>query len=159
MPSSASKKIVNEEFSTAPMADLSNKIGYQVRRAHAKSKSIFEALFSDFGIAPGQYGILKLISNNPNSIQKDIAQLAGIDATSIVPVVDKFEKNGWIRRRRDKADRRQIVLSMSKAGQEFLKRLDRRIRSHEQTLTRDLCEKERHLLIRLLSKITSIPVD
>lgn len=141
------------------MAGLSGRVGYQLRRAHSKSNELFIELLSGKGIAPGQYGVLKIISLNPARSQKEIAAIAGIDATTLVPTVEYLERQGWIDRQRHSADRRHVVLSTTPAGERLLKKLEVLIEMHEERLTRQLSPEDRETLVRLLAVISEVEAE
>ena len=103
---------------------LEHLIGYQIRRANGRSIALWEALLVGRGVAWGQYSILKIISVNPGLVQKEIAAIAGVDPTTVVPVFKHLEKADLVERTRSSIDARQVYVTLSKKGEKLLKRVD-----------------------------------
>jgi DNA-binding MarR family transcriptional regulator len=132
---------------------LPQLLGYQIRLAQ-------RAVFADFAeamgaeeISPGLFGMLVIIESNPGLKQTELAQAAHLDRSTIVPVVDKLEARGLVARRTSNEDRRANGLWLTEPGAALLRRLKRRVSSHERRLTRNLTAQERAQLVELLSKI------
>lgn len=142
----------------ADYGDLPRKVGYQLRRAQAASHELLIPLLASLGVAPGHYSILKIIALNPGHMQKDIAVLAGLDATTIVPIIGRFQKRGWISRERTAPDRRHVTIKITAEGKRALRQLDRRIARHEGILLQHLTEQERATLLELLTRISKVPL-
>lgn len=155
-PSGAKSRATEREVPESVLSDLTRRIGYQLRRAHGRSNELYVQLLGKEKVAPGQYGILKIISLNPGRIQKDIAAIAGMDSTTLVPIVEILERRGWIDRVRDPADRRNLVLSVTAAGTKAVGKLDKLIEAHEDELTRALSTDEQKMLLLLLAKVSGL---
>ena len=132
---------------------LPQLLGYQIRLAQ-------RAVFADFAeamgaedISPGLFGMLVIIESNPGLKQIELAQAAHLDRSSIVPVVDKLEARGLVARRTSDEDRRVNGLWLTEQGGALLRRLKRRVATHERRLTRNLTPRERAQLVALLGKI------
>jgi DNA-binding MarR family transcriptional regulator len=67
--------------------------------------------------------------------------------------VDKLEARGLVERRASSTDRRVNGLWLTDAGGALLRKLKRRVASHERRLARNLTERERAQLVELLHKI------
>jgi DNA-binding MarR family transcriptional regulator len=137
---------------------LEHLIGYQIRRSNGRSIALWEALLVGRGVAWGQYSILKILSVNPGLVQKEIAAVAGVDPTTVVPVFKHLEKAGLIERTRSAVDARQVYVTLSKQGEKLLKRVDPLVQVHDRELTSELSLEERQLLLNLLAKISKLPV-
>ena len=132
---------------------LPQLLGYQLRLAQ-------RAVFTDFAeamggeeVTPGLFGILVVIEANPGLKQTELAQAAHLDRSSIVPAVDKLEARGLVERRASPVDRRVNGLWLTGPGGALLRRLKRRVATHERRLTRNLSERERAQLVELLRRI------
>lgn len=134
-----------------PLPDL---IGYRIKRAYAYSVQTFTDLFEDLGLAYGQYSVLLLIGLNSGLSQLALAEAAGLDGSTIVPITNRFVKLGWIRRLRRREDRRIYSLRMTTQGEAILERARTLLKVHEDDLGSTLTNRERSTLLNLLSKIT-----
>lgn len=115
-------------------------------------------MMKDVDLAPGQYSVLLLIGLNPGLSQMDLAAATGLDGSTLVPITNRFEKLGWIRRARRSEDRRFYSLRVTPAGQAVLDNARPIIDAHERQLVSRLTERERHTLIDLLTRISEYPV-
>jgi DNA-binding MarR family transcriptional regulator len=114
---------------------LPNLLGYNVRRAHM-------ALWRDFNrtvgagiVRPGIFSMLVLIDENPGIAQIEVAVQLAIDKATIVGLIRLLQKQGWIERRRSRADRRRQDLYLTAQGRHELATLRREMLEHEARFT------------------------
>ena len=130
--------------------DLSNLVGYRLRRAQQELFRDFAASIPD--LSPGRAGLLMLIEANPGLTQSRLAQAMALDRSTMVGVLDALEARGWVERRKGK-DRRTNGLWLTRAGRTLLARVKRRIADHEARVTACLSHAERERLLALLTKL------
>ena len=70
----------------------------------------------------------------------------------ITRLVDRLEKQGWVERHRDAADRRIVRVRITQAGLRRLKGLDKRVERMNRDLLGHLEKSERSTLIALLER-------
>ena len=133
---------------------LPQLLGYQLRLAHLAVFGDFSASVGSLGITPGRLGVLLLVEANEGVAQTPLAAAAGLDRSTMVPLLDQLEQSGWLERRRG-PDRRTNGLWLTVAGRDFLARAKVRIRAHERRIAACLSAKERAELIRLLGLLRS----
>lgn len=83
-------------------------------RNHLQARSI--AASEPFGLPLGSLTVMSLISGNPGSSQKQLADWAGITGPGLVGIVDDLERRGLVTRIRSKEDRRRNMLVLTEAG-------------------------------------------
>lgn len=133
---------------------LEQIFGYQLRRAYSYLYRTFVTEFRELQLAPGQYSALVLIGLNPGMSQIDLAEATGLDGSTIVPITDRFERLGWIRRTRRRNDRRLYALRLTPLGQEVLDKAMPLIAARQRRLAAILGSEERRNLIDVLSRIS-----
>lgn len=133
---------------------LPGLVGYRIRKAYSQLFQTFTVMFKELGLAPGQYSVLLLIGLNPGLSQVDLAEAAGLDGSTIVPITNRFVKLGWVRRIRRRRDRRFYSLAITAAGRAVLEDAQPIIEAHERDLVAALSEGERISLVELLARIT-----
>jgi len=79
---------------------------------HSRSIAVSEP----FALPMGSLTVMSLISGNPGSSQKQLAQWAGITGPGLVGVVDELEQRGLVTRERDPTDRRRNMIVLSSKG-------------------------------------------
>ena len=136
---------------------LERIFGYQLRRAYSYLYRTFVAEFGELQLVPGHYSTLVLISLNPGLSQIDLAEATGLDGSTIVPITDRFERLGWIRRTRRRNDRRLYALRITPLGEEMLDKAKPLIAARQRRLASILNPDERRNLIEVLSRISDEP--
>ena len=132
-----------------PLDDL---VGYQLRRAFLRSNQLFARMTSAAGVAPGQYGVLKLIGLNPGRSQTEIAAAAGLDRSSLTQLLDQLAKTALIERRPG-PDRRTLSLWLTEAGARTVEAATARVAEHEAAIRDGLTAKEAATLVGLLKRL------
>jgi MarR family transcriptional regulator for hemolysin len=88
--------------------DFENSIGFIINRTAKALIYVFDQeLRNKFGITFGQWKIIIILANNNDGLsQKEIAEKLGLEGPTIIPIIDKLEKDGFVKRMVDKNDRR-----------------------------------------------------
>ena len=77
--------------------------------AHAIESSLNEEL-APVGITIRQVQILGALAVHGEAVQSELADLLRIEPSSVVRLLDRMERDGWIARREDPADRRRRIV-------------------------------------------------
>lgn len=101
----------------ADQLPLWRRPGYLIRRLHQVHYALFFEECEAFGITPVQYGLLTILSTNPNSDQVTLGHALGIDRTNVADVLRRLARRGLIVRDRSKVDRRAVVAKLTKSGE------------------------------------------
>lgn len=134
---------------------LENLLGYALRRAQVRVFQDFAAAMKEFGLTPGQLGALLLIEANKGLSQSELGAALGIDRSSVVPLIDRLQRRGWVRRAARASDRRAHALELAPGGVALMGRLLPRVAEHEQRIAAGLSAADRQRLLDLLSRIAS----
>jgi DNA-binding MarR family transcriptional regulator len=132
---------------------LLDLLGYHLRRAQSAVFQDFAASMNGAELTPGQFGVLALIEANAGLSQTRLAQILGIDRSTLVGVIDKLERQGLVERAARPNDRRSHALKLSRGGEARFQNLARLVRRHESRIARRLSPRERDTLIALLQRI------
>lgn len=94
---------------------------YALRRFLAASEEITRSA----GVSPTQYQLLLFIRGDAGGAPAiaDLAERLQIRHQSAVGLVDRSEAAGLVRRRRDEANRRKVLVTMTPRGAALLKKL------------------------------------
>lgn len=95
---------------------------YALRRFLAASERIARAE----GVSPTQYQLLLFVAGTPDAGPPaigDLAEWMQVEHQSAVGLVDRMEKAGLVRRRRDPDNRRRVLIEMTPRGARLLRRL------------------------------------
>jgi MarR family transcriptional regulator, transcriptional regulator for hemolysin len=87
--------------------DFENSIGFIVNQA---AKAFVKALDSELrqkvGITIGQWKVMVILVNQNGLAQKEIAEKLALEGPTLIPIIDKMEKEGLVIRKVDPNDRR-----------------------------------------------------
>jgi DNA-binding MarR family transcriptional regulator len=98
---------------------------YALRRFLSASEKIARSE----GVSPAQYQLLLFVASTGEGRSPaigDLAERMQVEHQSAVGLIDRTEKAGFVRRRRDPANRRRVLIEMTPRGARLLKRLAHR---------------------------------
>src|ERR1700722_1138317 len=75
------------------------------------------------GLTTGQFGILEALLHLGPMCQKTLGQKLLRSGGNITLVVDNLEKHGWVRRERQKDDRRKFLIHLTPEGRKLISRI------------------------------------
>ncbi|QMU54921.1 MAG: MarR family transcriptional regulator [Nitrosopumilus sp.] len=73
-----------------------------------------------FSLIGSQWKIIVVLSMKEGITQKHIADMAFVEAPTLVPVIDKMEKQGYLTRQSDPSDRRNNLIFMTEKSKEIV---------------------------------------
>jgi MarR family transcriptional regulator for hemolysin len=96
--------------------DYENNPGFIINRtARSLSRSLDIRLRNRVGITFAQWRVLVLLTKTHDGLsQKEIAEGLGLEAPSLIPILDKLQNDDFIERRIDRSDRRNNRIYRSK---------------------------------------------
>jgi MarR family transcriptional regulator for hemolysin len=87
--------------------DLSESIGALIALAAKSQERLAEIeMKKQLGLTPAQWKVILVLNMTDGLSQKEIAEKINIDASTLVPVIDKMEQGGLVERKADSKDRR-----------------------------------------------------
>lgn len=128
-------------------------LGHHVRRAHLSLWRQFNENVAHGGLRPGQLGVLAVVERNPGISQIELSRELDFDKATIVSLILRLEKAGWISRKQAKEDRRRHELYITAKGKRKLKTLGPALDKHEAKLRSLFTRKEYDQLIEMLKRL------
>lgn len=94
--------------------DLSDSIGLMMKRS-AKSweRATDIEMTKRFGLTGGKWKTITGLSIKEGITQKQLADMMFVEAPTLVPIIDKLEKEGYIVRKTDPKDRRNNLVFLT----------------------------------------------
>ena len=127
---------------------LLKRLGFLV-----KDKTI--QAFEDTGLSPYHHAVLALLEEDPPETQAMIADALGYDRSHLVGMLDELEERGLLERRRDPADRRRHLVSLTPEGKRASTRLRAIVKQVDDDFFAPLDEEQRETLKALLQELAS----
>ncbi|MBP2026000.1 MarR family winged helix-turn-helix transcriptional regulator [Peptoniphilus stercorisuis] len=133
---------------------IDKKLYSEIRKINNIMRNIsHNSLSQDLNLSHAQINILEIINSNPGIIQKEIASIINIKASSMTELVSKLKNKDLIYRKKDDTDLRIIRLFITDKGKEELKNITKIRDENEKSIFKSLNEDEKENLYSLLKKI------
>jgi DNA-binding MarR family transcriptional regulator len=106
-----------------PSRELLLSTPFLLKRLGFAVKERSHAAFEGTGLQPQHHAILSLLDEGARETQGTIADALGYDRSMLVGLLDELEERGFVERRRDPADRRRHLVSLTGEGRQALGRM------------------------------------
>ena len=122
------------------------------------SSEVFEAFgnFLDkFSISPGRFTVLMLLNRNPDKPINlaELADAAGVTRATMTGLIDTLERDGFVKRRADAADRRVLLVAFTAKGRSFLEKIVPEYYRRVSALMKHTTAADRRTLVQLMAKV------
>ncbi|OYY70249.1 MarR family winged helix-turn-helix transcriptional regulator [Sphingomonas sp. 28-63-12] len=128
-------------------------VGFHIRLAHGAVYRHFTETFVDLDLTQKQVSVLWLVDDHPEIAQADIGRRLQIDRATVMAIVNRLQKRGFVERGASKTDKRRQTLHLTPAGHQALIGARACILDHEQWLKRRFSATEIKTLVKLLKRI------
>lgn len=99
------------------------------------------------------YAVLSGLEDGPAPTQAELAASVGRDKTRIIPILERLESRGLLRRAPDPADRRNRVVALTEAGRELVASCRVEIREVEAELLAGVDPSDRAVFVAVLDRV------
>jgi MarR family transcriptional regulator for hemolysin len=113
----------------------------------------FEQRATQLGMTLTDAKVLVYLARNEGATQARLAELSDTDPMTLVRVLDRMEKDGWLERRPDPSDRRAYRLFLKRAADPVLAEIHRIGDKARAEALAGLSQEERAHLLTLLERI------
>lgn len=118
-PEGADAPEQTEELDLGLLGDF---VGPRVRLLWNLLSARMARALEPFGLRPGAFSALALISANPGCSQKQLAHRLGMDKSAVVAIIHDLDRQGLATRVRHAEDRRFHALQITPKGEALLQR-------------------------------------
>lgn len=95
-------------------SDDKSYVGFLIADASRLMRTIFDRRAREIGLTRSQWLVVRRLYRNPGASQSELAEMMEIEKASAGRLIDRLERNGWVQRRPDAADRRINRLFLTK---------------------------------------------
>ena len=134
--------------------DLRQFTGFLLRRACVSVVGAERACLPDDSHA-GELTVLSVLAERGAVSQRELSDVAHVNPTVVVRLVDALEARGWVVRERNHDDRRSYALHLTPAGDAALDELSRDLDKADAELTHALTRQQNKRLKSLLRQLLS----
>src|SRR5277367_2960820 len=144
------------EDTALQMGELSELLGYSLKRAQLKIFEDFLHCVAPLQLTPAQFSVLLLLDANPGRNQTEIANTLGILRPNFVAMLDTLESRELCARVRSVNDRRSHHLVLTDKGRTTLARAKKLVAAkHEARLNELLGPGNRAALVAMLTRVAN----
>jgi MarR family transcriptional regulator, transcriptional regulator for hemolysin len=134
--------------------DFENSIGFLVNRtARAFVKSLDLELREKVGVTVGQWKVIVMLVKQNGLTQKETADKLGLEGPTLIPIIDKMEKDGLLVRRVDSSDRRNNRIYRTEKADALWDRMMECATKVRQVSVKDISEENIRIMRNVLDKI------
>jgi len=113
----------------------------------------FRGQMESVGLHRGQGFVLLHLLHNDGIPQRDLAQAMNIRPASISCMLQRMEKEGWVRRERDRHDQRLVRVFATEKGLALRTRVRRMFREMEAEINALYSDSERRVFEQLMARL------
>lgn len=128
-------------------------LGYLLNQTAARLRLATQDALRPLGLTPPMIRALEAIAADQPLTQVQLGARVGMDRTTIVHIVDRFETLGYARRSVSATDRRSHALMLTPNGEAALGEARLLARGVEDAVLKPLSQSERQVLLTLLQTI------
>ena len=140
------------------LGNLPEMMGVELRMCQILAERAFSEI-SRTQVSPGLFMILALVRNNPGQKQTVLAGSVKLDRSTMVSIMDRCERQGWVERKPYAGDRRAHAIFITRKGQKLVKKLEQDVLLLEQKIATRMGQSDRDQLLRLLKKFHTAVTD
>jgi DNA-binding MarR family transcriptional regulator len=142
---------VQDADNEVSLGDLSNQLGFLVRRVQLWVFREFTRKLARFEVTPAQYSVLTVVGANPGINQLAVASSLTIERAGLGRLIERLETRNLLKRLPSTVDRRSYVLHLTPEGRKALGRMAASVHEIEKRLADKLglgdYEYLKHLLL------------
>src|SRR5919197_2257347 len=134
--------------------DFQNSVGFIVNRtAKAFVKAFDSELGQKVGVTVGQWKVIVMLVNQNGLTQKEIAEKLGLEGSTLIPIIDKMEKEGLVVRKVDSSDRRNNRIYRTEKADVLWDRMVNCATKVREVSIKDIPEENISIMRNVLEKI------
>ncbi len=135
--------------------DFENSVGFIVNNtAKSFQKSLDIELRRNAGVTLSQWRVVGALVLQPGLTQKEIADKMGIEGATLVPVIDKMEKDGLLKRKPDLIDRRANRIYLTSKADSLWESMTECALKIRRSSTKNISDNDIQITLDTLRKIS-----
>lgn len=124
-----------------------------IRRLSRRLRYRLDALLEPYGLTAVQWGVLAHLGHEDGLSQAQLQQRLAIEGATLTPIVQRLERDGWIRRCIDPVDRRRQQVWLTQQSRDRFVEIAQRVEGYRADSVRGMEADEVDKLSRLLARM------
>ncbi len=133
--------------------ELDKQLGFNLNRAALLFRRELIRCLRDYKITPEQWQALVHIWAKGETTQSEIAEITLQDAPSVSRMIGRLIKNGWIKKKNNPKDKREIFLNLTPSGRKLESILPEKLIAHFKLFLNKFPDKSQEELLKLLIQL------
>ena len=134
-------------------ASSNESIEKQLRKLSVQLRLYGREILKEYKLSKIQFIALQWVNDSSGITIGQVAKNLDLAYSTTTDIIDRLEKNGFVRRERSETDKRLVQVNIEPTGLELIERvIEKRIEFIEE-ITQDLDLNEKELLTKLLEKM------
>jgi MarR family transcriptional regulator, organic hydroperoxide resistance regulator len=138
---------------TSAIAEKTGPVAHALFRVTRVNKTMIGAELRRLGLANGQELLLLHLWERDGCTQSDLVGRLGIDPSTVTKMLQRLERDGWVRRCHSEQDARSVLVHLTPAGRDLEARVTALWTDLENATVAPLSAQERAALLGLLRKV------
>jgi len=154
------KSIPAESVLAEPAAETADEllppassIGYLVRQTHRAFMRSLQARIAPHGVSIGMWYFLRVLWDEDGLSQRELSQRVGMMEPTTASALNNMERKGFVRRLRNRADRRIVNVFLTERGRQLREHLLPLAAEVNRVALRDVSGEELMRLRAILTKL------
>lgn len=139
--------------------DMHYHLCFQVGRVARKLVSHYNRVLAPLGLTTPQYFVLVAIKPGETPTMSEVCARTSVDGSTLTPIIDRLERDGWVTRQIDSVDRRSTRISLTDSGRERLPAARARGDAVENAMRHALGDELVDLLTNGLRQVARLELD
>lgn len=131
---------------------LNGNLSWLLAQASHAMVSEMTRAFEDMGVAPRGHCVLSAALTGEHT-QKELADIVGLDKTTMVVTVDELERSGLAERRPAEGDRRARIIKVTPAGKRVVAKGEKVMYRIQEDVLSSLPARERKAFVEALETL------
>jgi MarR family transcriptional regulator, transcriptional regulator for hemolysin len=132
-----------------------DSVGFLARNASkVLEKALDSELLDTYSLPGTQWKVIAALAVSNGLNQKELADFLTLDASSLVPVIDKLEQNQFVTRKPDPKDRRNNRVFITKKSESTIESIVDAILKLRKAVYKDISARDMETTKKVLQKIT-----
>jgi DNA-binding MarR family transcriptional regulator len=146
--------MVRQQLSSLGMSEQRHDLGAAFARLARAMMDAEAPVMRAHDVEMWDYAVLGALEDGPAPTQSELAAAVGRDKTRLIPILDRLEARGLLRRTPDPADRRNRVVALTADGRELVRSCRAGVRAVEAELLAELDPADRVGFVAALDRLT-----
>lgn len=128
-------------------------ICFKLNKVRRKIHRYYESRLAPFEITPVQFYVLSALWGAEEIRFKDLSRILDMDGATLTGILDRMEKRGFIERKEDPADRRLVIVSLTRKSKEIRPQMIEIAQGLDEEFRDKVSEEEFQSLIKILDQL------